>query len=167
MNNTTKTQQAKNGFKTFIITLSVSLVVFSSVYYLIGNFTDKVDIEKFEVNNEQALNTEEDEEENVKGAESSDSPFKKLAQDEQAPSVLQAETETDDTTTDDTENTEDTTTTTDESEESTESAVPETGSTTLIGTILSITFFSAALYVILIGPRKIALSKFEDSMLED
>lgn len=147
----TKQEQAKNGFKTFIITLSVSLVIFSSIYYLLGNFTDKVDIENFEINEKVALN-----ESDVKGTTSKvidESPFGEL--NATAPQVL---AETDESTA---------SATTTETEESTSSAVPETGSTTLIGTILSVGFFSIALAVILTGPRKAALSKFENSMLKD
>lgn len=158
----TKQEQAKNGFKTFIITLSVSLVIFSSVYYLLGNFTDKVDIEDFDVDNKVAVK-----ENKVKGTPSEnldENPFEKL--NNTSPQVLAGIDETEEstgtTTTDTT-----TATTTDETEESTESAVPETGSTTLIGSILSIGFFSLALFVILSGPRKTALSKFENSMLRD
>lgn len=166
----TKQEQAKNGFKTFIITLSVSLVIFSSIYYLLGNFTNKVDIEEFSSHpqTETALETGEDKVQGVT-TESTESPFKKLAQDETAPSVLQAETEADDTETEvaTTTTTTTTTTETEETEESTESVVPETGSATLIGTILSATLFSVALFIILSGPRKTALSKFEDSMLNN
>ena len=33
-------QSAKNGFRTFILTLSVSLIVFSLIYYAISNTSD-------------------------------------------------------------------------------------------------------------------------------
>lgn len=153
----TKKQQAKNSFKTFVVTLSVSIVIFSSLYYLIGNFTKEVDIEKFNVESETAYKK------TVKGSttKKSDSPFANLK--ETSPQVLSGtDTDTNDTTETDT-----TTNIDEEVEESTESEVPETGSYTLIGTILSVGFFSLALITILSGPRKMALSKFENSMLED
>src|SRR3989338_5290005 len=43
MNNS---EVAKNGFKTFLITLTVSLVFFSVVYFFLTGSTKKVDIEQ-------------------------------------------------------------------------------------------------------------------------
>lgn len=39
------TEQAKNGFKTFVITLSISLILFSIVYYVLTDATGKINIE--------------------------------------------------------------------------------------------------------------------------
>ena len=50
--------QSKNGFKTFLITVSLSLVVFSALYYVITDSRDNVDIEE-ETQNSQAQSVPE------------------------------------------------------------------------------------------------------------
>lgn len=143
--------QAKNGFKTFVVTLSVSLVIFSALYYVINDTSSNVDIEEYQTSKDKTV-AFETEVEDVKGT-TTKSAFGVLANTPptEEPQVLGG---TDDTTTTDT-----TTTTEDETSEST---VPETGTETLFGTMLAVGMFSIALYFIVAGPRKFALANFED-----
>ncbi len=158
-----KEAQAKNGFKTFIVTLSVSLVIFSAIYYLITDSTGNIDIE-----NDNPVAFE------VKGA-STESVFKDISTKptHADPAVLQAADTTEDDTT--TGTTEDTTedamlegTTEDTMEDETEEAtVPDTGSETLVGTMMALGFFATAIYMLLAGPRKLALAEFEDKITKN
>jgi hypothetical protein len=151
--------QAKNGFKTFIVTLSVSLVVFSALYYVVNDVSGNVDIEDYQAIEKKAVAFEVEKE--VKGAKT-ESAFGLLANTTplEEPQVLAG---TDDaTTTTDTTTATTTTTTTATTDETVESTVPETGSATLMGTLVSVGLFSVALYFILVGPRKFALASFED-----
>ena len=139
-------QQAKNGFKTFIVTLSVSLLLFGALYYVITDFSDKVDIESSttEAKNTLSYNSPE-----VKGT-ASYSVFGEMTNNtvnEKSGVVLAETTETDTTTT--------------ETEESTSATVPDTGSEQIAGMVLAVGSLSMAAYVLLVGPRKLALSAFE------
>lgn len=161
-----KELQAKNGFKTFIVTLSVSLVIFSAIYYLITDSTGNVDIES---SDPVAFE--------VKGA-STESVFKDISTKptHADPAVLQAADTTEDTTGDAMEEdamVDDTTTGTDATdntameEEVEEATVPDTGSETLVGTMMALGFFAAAVYMILAGPRKLAIAEFENKISKE
>lgn len=147
--------QAKNGFKTFIITLCISLVAFSAIYYLVSDATGNVDIESIDKQNEQSANFEVKEQ--VAGTTSQannetkqETVFSEIAQKPtnakstlaNANTVLGAATET------------------------TQSTVPNTGSETLVGAALAGMFFSVAIYLLFIGPRKLALESFEAGILK-
>lgn len=160
--------QAQNGFKTFVITLGISLIAFSAIYYLVSDVSGNVDIES---KTEKAVVVQTPKQE-VAGAtvQSQPTPNAQLAAQpntvpaptpavaqpsvfneiSQKPvnakpmvtSVLGAATET------------------------TQSTVPNTGSETLIGTLLAGGFFSIALYLLMVGPRKLAIEGFENEMLK-
>lgn len=139
-------QQAKNGFKTFVVTLSVSLLLFGALYYLITGFSQEIDIEGSSTpvayNTAPATNTYYNaSNENVKGTTTT--VFSTIADKpvNARPATVLASATT--------------------AAESTESTVPNTGSNTLLGTIMAVGSFSAALYVLMLGPRKFALSGFE------
>jgi len=135
MNNT---QTAKNGFKTFVITLVISLAVFGLFYYVLSAGTKTPDIEKETssvVTNSKdtlALNTS--------------SPFKDLSQDKmdvKRKVVLS------------------------ESTQSTVS-VPETGGESItIGLIVSSVILFLGFYAVYVGPRRYALNRFEEKVLDD
>lgn len=147
-------QQAKNGFKTFVVTLSISLLLFGALYYLITDFSSEIDIETSAKATETVAYKAD-----VKGT-SDYSVFGEISEipvDAQSGRVL---AEHDETTGDAMEAMEE------DTEESTESTVPDTGSEQVIGAVLAMTFFSAAAYMLLVGPRKLALSKFEKSTVE-
>ena len=144
MNNT---QTAKNGFKTFVITLVVSLTVFGFFYYFLSARTKIPDIEKETsnavTNSKDTLalsvnpNSPEDQ---------TTSPFMDLSQnkmDVKRKVVLS------------------------ESTQST-SSVPETGGESItIGLIVSSVILFLGFYVVYIGPRRYALNNFEKKVLDD
>jgi hypothetical protein len=147
-------EQAKNGFKTFVVTLAISLVVFGGLYYLITGFSDEIDIEDTSASME------------------ADIAYKKTGVQGRTTSVFQEISEkpvnahpaavlagADEVITE--ESTESTTTTT---ATTTSTVVPGTGSETLIGTMLSISFFTLTAYTLFVGPRKFALKKFEEEI---
>jgi len=140
--------QAKNGFKTFVVTLSVSLLLFGALYYLITDFSSDIDIEDTSAGKPTTVAYDPS---TVKGTTTQNSVFKDITETpvKTKPATVLAEAD-------------DTTTTT---EETTESTVPDTGSETLIGTVLAMGFFSAAVYILVVGPRKFALAGFEKDML--
>jgi hypothetical protein len=136
---------AKNGFKTFVVTLSVSLLLFGALYYLITDFSSDVDIE----NTASKSGTfAYDPITTVKGSTTQNSVFGSIVEEpvKTQPAAVLAETDTITAT------------------ETTESTVPDTGSETLIGTMISIGFFSAAVYILVVGPRKFAMAGFEKDM---
>ena len=148
-------QQAKNGFKTFVVTLSVSLVIFCALYYLITGFSNEINIEDSTASSGVGNTTvvykpnEVAESEDVKGATTQASVFNEIAQ---APVGGQAATVLSEH---------------DETVETTESTVPETGSETMLGVIMTVAAFSAVAYFLLIGPRNLALSGFEKEITRE
>lgn len=138
MNNST---QAQKGFKTFLLTLSISLIVFSVVYYIITNSSldqsglpadvagEKSDQVKVEA---EAVVPEED------------SAFQKLASTQmnvESRAVLSGS---------DTQTTESTT------------AVPDTGVVGItFGLITASLLFALAMVVVARDPRKLAIESFE------
>jgi hypothetical protein len=139
-----KSTQAKNGFKTFILTLSVSLVIFSAIYYFITDYSSNVDIESFDssMGDSQGVMDESDKSE---GMGSSVFATINASDVDAAPRQVLGGADTGETT---------------------ESTVPDTGSETLLGTMLGVGFFAAAVYVAFVGPRKLAIQNFESNMLK-
>jgi hypothetical protein len=153
------TEQAKNGFKTFILTFSISVLVFGAFYYLVSASTaSDVDIEK---SNVMGVTSIDDTGSTVSEGTTS-SPFEELVRntpDVQPAAVLSGADEgaplggpLDDGST----------------SQTTQSTVPETG---MVGMTVAFSFSVMLLglfaYIIFINPRKYALSKFEKSMSED
>ncbi|MBI2414301.1 hypothetical protein HYV31_00445 [candidate division WWE3 bacterium] len=147
--------QAQNGFKTFVITLSISLVAFSAIYYLISDVSGNVDIE----NSEKAVVVQTPKQEVAGTTSSQDMAGGKLALDTQ-PSVfseisqkpVNAKTAV--------------VGVLGAASESTQSSVPDTGSETLSGALLAGGFFAIALYLLMVGPRKLAIEGFENEILK-
>lgn len=143
--------QAKNGFKTFMVTLVISLVLFGSLYYLLTGFSEEIDIESDAMSLETSTTTESNEE-----------PAKEVAFDKSAvqgttTSVFQ-EIEKKPVTA------KPAYVLAGSTSEASESSVPSTGSETVFGIALATFSFAAAIFVIAFGPRKIALSEFEKEM---
>lgn len=138
-------QQAQKGFKTFILTLSVSLIVFSVIYYVMNAVP---------TDNESEVAARFEKQETVLGAEDeaeSNSVFADLAEQEMdVPSrTVLAGMDT-------MESTESTT------------AVPDTGSFGVtVGLVSSLVVFIVGLFVIYKDPRKLALLGFEKRMTRD
>ncbi len=136
MNNS---QQAKNGFKTFILALIVSLGVFATFYYITSYPADKVDIETHSDASKEDEKVISYNGELGTGGET----FKKLASEKVSVPVRAVLSGSD------------------ESTQSTTS-VPDTGVAS-ITTALVIALGTLLLggYLIYLNPRKFALSKFE------
>lgn len=166
-------EQAKNGFKTFILTFAGALLVFGAFYYVVSDSSvDDVSIEDESstigytkttgedvkgVSDEAVADVEitEDMGVNVGGPvlvedvveDNAPSPFGELVKKEVdvAPRVVLAG-----------------------AAESTESTVPDTGVAGMtIGLVVSIVLFALFAYIVFINPRRYALSKFERDVLDD
>lgn len=140
-----KNTSAASSFRTFILTLSISLIVFSAIYYVMSS--SGMDTDVFE----NSLSDSSVTEKSVKGT-SSESVFGEIATREpetQARFVLAG---------------------TDEVEETTQSTttVPETGilsvTTGLFGALI---FFIAGIIVVALNPRKLALDTFEKTVTRE
>ena len=137
-------QQAQKGFKTFILTLSISLIVFSVIYYMLNSTPTEVD-ETVTASTEVYKETED-----VLGTEDKTVFGRLVEQKMDVPSkaVLSGM----------------------DSGESTESTspVPDTGSLSVtLGLIVSMAIFVVGLFIIYQDPRKTALLGFEKKILED
>lgn len=159
----TKTQ-AQKGFKTFLLTLVISLAVFSGLYYMInsglGGNSQSEQIAKPTTNepveqmqpqtqqpkqNETLGDTSTRTEESVFGGMVEDKP------DVPPKQVLAGADDASGTT-----------------EETPQATVPVTGfSTPTFGIVVSILALSLALYLLFIGPRNFALSSFEKRVIDD
>lgn len=143
------TEQAKNGFKTFIITLSVSLVVFTAIYYVVSDGS--------------TVNIESD----TLGAETTKdrtSVFGKLTEEQSEPKFLASAETKPETPTPKVLAGSDVST---EASEST-TPVPDTGSTEMtIALISAIVTIGGAGYLAVNNPRKRALVGFERDILKE
>lgn len=147
MNNS---EVAKNGFKTFIITLTVSLVLFSIVYYFVTGSSKDIDIEQQDLQVAKSsavagVTTSTPTE--VTGPIAADtSVFYDLAttkMNEPAKAVLAGATES-------------------------TTSVPSTGSTEITwGFLLSVLALGFGSYLIFLGPRKAAIQHFETKVFKD
>lgn len=137
-----KNTQAKNGFKTFVVTLSVSLVIFSAIYYFVTDYSSDVDIENYDDSIGANVKGDSDSKETVFGTINA-GDANPVDTSKTAPRVLAEE----------------------DTIETTESTVPDTGSGTLVGTILGVGSLAAAGYAILVGPRNLAMAGFENKVL--
>ena len=140
-----KGTSAASSFRTFILTLSISLIVFSAIYYVMSD--SGMDTDVFE----NSLSDSSIMEESVKGT-SSESVFGEIAAkepEEQSRFVLAGADEV-------VETTESTTT------------VPETGILSVTtGLFVAVILFVAALIVVASNPRKLALNTFEKTATKD
>jgi hypothetical protein len=143
--------QAQNGFKTFLVTLVVSLVAFSAIYYLVSDSSGNVDIES---NSEQAIvqtpNQKVADNSNLQ-PETQPSVFEEISKKPVSDSAMIAYSNAN---------------VLGVADETSESTVPNTGSETFAGTLAALAFFAVALYLLVIGPRKLAIEGFESEMLK-
>lgn len=148
MNNS---HQAKNGFKTFLVTLIISLGVFAAVYYLTSYPTYQVDIEESTGGSVGRVESERDEKLAMNKEENS--PFGDLKDtDINVPrrAVLAgADTAEEES-----------------FQETTESTVPDTGMFGMtLSLFISLLILSMGIYYVYLGPRSLALRDFEDRFL--
>lgn len=148
MNNS---ESAKKGFRTFILTLSISLMVFSAVYYVLTSYSPQ----------ESSVQGKDKEVAVVEAAVKEETPVVQGAKDERSvfadivnkkpearPQEVLAGA------------------TSEPAAPETSTSVPTTGYTEMtIGLILSLALFIGAMVYNLMNPRKIALSKFEKDAL--
>ena len=128
--------QATNGFKTFLITLVISLVVFGAAYYLITENSPGTSTENIEASAPDARVTNAQ----IDRSEQRAATFNDLAYANKSEGVVLAGT--------------------DESTQ-TSSPVPATGSNTTYMLLLSTILLAGSIYFFLLNPRKLALSHFE------
>jgi hypothetical protein len=148
MNNS---ESAKKGFRTFILTLSISLMVFSAVYYVLTTYSPPKEQAKSQtaavVTGNEATKEESP---NVQGAKDERTVFGEIASvkpQTRPQEVLAGATSAPQTT------------------QSTTS-VPTTGYVEMtVGLILSLALFIGAMIYNLMDPRKLALSRFEKKIL--
>jgi hypothetical protein len=161
MNNS---ESAKRGFRTFILTLSVSLIVFSAVYYALTTYNSNGNssgersetanelgsgvIKENDVAGEGSLGDEDSP--SVKGTKDKSTVFSEIVGKKpqvQVQQVLAGATSAPQTT-------------------QSSTSVPITGFPEMtVGLMLSLGLFIGAMVYNLINPRKIALSSFEKKML--
>lgn len=186
-------QQAKDGLKTFILTFTISLLVFGAFYYLITDSTpDSLGIEEESstlgytksvdeaeiYDNKKVTNEEVETSKDVKGASTNSSPFGELSKQKVALNTARAVLAGTDTAgvggtgssseTTNTTETQETTTSDPTSTQTPQSSVPETGDASItIGFLVSTILLAFFAYLIFVNPRKYALSKFEKDVLDD
>jgi len=138
--------QAKSGFKTFIVTLGVSLLLFGVLYYVLSGTSVTPDIESDTSlqgrNNSDTLAAAQ-----VSDAQSEKSVFSEISKKKpEVPvrTVLAGATE------------------------ATESTVPLTGTTSItISLVLSLSVLAVGAYVYAKNPHKFALAHFEKEVTEE
>jgi hypothetical protein len=135
-------ESAKKGFRTFILTLSVSLIVFSVIYYVITNTSFRKE--------QETLSLEKPAAEAAQVPAKQDSTFQQLAStkvDVPAKAVLAGSTVAQTT-------------------QSTTS-VPSTGTSSItMGLVLSLFIFFMGIIYNSMNPRKVALTDFEKNILK-
>lgn len=144
MNNT---YQAKNGFKTFLLTLVISLSVFGVVYYVTSYPSYRIDIDSHTGGSPEEVEVLSD-------SSSATSPFAQLTKEEVSTPkrvVLAGSTVSSGTS----------------PQETTQSTVPDTGVISMtISLFISLVILFAGVYYIYLGPHKLALKSFENKILE-
>ena len=144
------TDQAQKGFKTFVLTLIVSLFVFTALYLVVNSDSlagKESQVSQANVSDGQVASAQIIKDDTAVPAKAS--AFEQLSTQQlqvQSKAVLAAST----------------------TPGSTESTVPDTGITgpTAAAFVASISI-SIAAYLILAGPRKLALSYFERHVIDD
>lgn len=159
--------QAQKGFKTFLLTLVISLVVFSAVYYVINSGVDSE--AEYQNTASEVTRTQTREEypaEDVEkankvetatlGESTSKNVFQELT--DSKPDVIPKQVLAGSDVAGDDE----------EDDDVLESTVPDTGVIgPTSGILLSVALMGTAALLIFIGPRKLALSSFEKRTLKD
>lgn len=143
-----RSDQAQKGFKTFLLTMSVSLLVFSIIYYVITNTSTTSFSDDIESDDVSAANEKES------------SPFAKLADQEikdiPERAVLAGTDDLSGTTTQTTQTT------------TGVPVAPNGGVLSItVGFFGSLAAFLLGMFVIYKDPRRLAISSFENKMIKD
>ncbi len=165
--------QAKNGFKTFVVTLVISLGVFAAVYYLTSYPSYEMDIDESTggTRNEVDSPLSSVEGENVLGE--TDSPFANLNEQEISTprrTVLSGEDVISEEEEEMAAMEEDEIESYEEdlalATETTETTVPDTGTLGMTFSLFtSMAILAGGLYYVYLGPRNLALKSFEEQIL--
>lgn len=165
---------AKSGFKTFILTLSVSLIVFSVIYYLITSASkepEAVSYEQTEVENVVADYKAGPDEEKAETPEVAGAKVTSSGEDGSAfAGLLAAGVEKDSVSKKNSAAVLAGATSAPSTTQTTTSGgtVPETGLMGITaGLLISLVFFTTGMYYIYSSPRKAALAGFEKKVLKD
>ena len=147
MNNS---ESAKRGFRTFILTLSISLMVFSAVYYALTTYSPDSNSDKNQTVVASNVVVKEEKSPDVQGVADKRTVFADIVNKKpqvRPQEVLAGATSAPQTT------------------QST-TAVPSTGFTEMtIGLVLSLGLFIGAIIYNILNPRKLALSRFEKKLV--
>jgi hypothetical protein len=158
MNNST---QAQKGFQTFVLTLSVSLILFSVIYYFVTNLGATPGISK-DITEDTTVTQE---------AASSEEPsvFKRIADSGVDSGAVLAGADSPDGTGDGTGPVDTPDYGASAPLETTESTqVPDTGVVGItLGLLTSLALFGFVVWYMRQGPRRLALTKFENRLLQD
>jgi len=173
-------EQAKKGFKTFLLTLVISLVIFSGIYYVINMEDDSSQYGNVDKSEEsiEVLGAESSVESSKEEVMEEESVFADLAgskMEDQGTQVLAGSDSVDTTSTLATTDTTVVTTTTSTATTDTtavatvaESTVPDTGvSGPTTGVVLTLIILGFAAYIMFLGPRNVALHNFEKDVRDD
>lgn len=150
MNNS---QQAKNGLRTFLFVLTVSLGVFGVFYYVTSQQTANIDIETHSTQTSDVLsyNTQQD-----------NNAFKKLATEKVDVPSRAVLAGTDSIIEEETGTTPGATTTAEPETPESTTSVPDTGISTITwGLFISTVILATGGYILYLNPRNLALSHFE------
>ena len=142
---------AGRSFRTFLLTLSVSLILFSTVYYFLTSNASRPETSETSLNEKNVKKVSDDSEVKnqgeVAGLAMEKTVFGEIAGKEtggQVRQVLAGSTETSQTTT----------------------TAPSTGTTSVtIGLFSALIFFVGSLFVVSKNPRKLALNTFEENVM--
>jgi hypothetical protein len=148
--------QAKKGLSTFILTLSISLIVFSTIYYLMTNNSTE-DETLYETDNQVSMVTEE--ESDVQGDSTTKTVFGEIAESDPGSYSRQVLAGADEATGEETT----TVTETTQSDPNLDTGI----ASVTIGLVLSLVLFMSAMIFVYKNPRKLALTSFEKKTTKD
>jgi len=158
--------QAQKGFKTFLVTLVISLGIFVAVYYVTSYPSYKIDIEESTGGRLVGRTDVTETELAVAPVSEEKSPFGQLNDTEIDVPRRVVLAGVDENITPDVPTVPDETLPTELPSDTSESTVPDTGSFAMtISLFSSLCMLGAGLYYIYLGPRKLALKSFEDHFL--
>lgn len=144
--------QAKKGLSTFILTLSISLIVFSTIYYLMTS--NSTEDESF-VEDETQVSMVTEEESDVQGDSTTDKTiFGEIAESDPESYSRQVLAGADETTT---------VTETTQSDPNLDTGI----ASVTIGLVLSLVLFISTMIFVYKNPRKLALTSFEKKTTKD
>jgi len=158
--------QAQKGFKTFLVTLVISLGIFVAVYYVTSYPSYKIDIEESTGGKVSGRTDVAETKLAVSPISEEKSPFRQLNDTEISVPRRAVLAGSDENLISEYPSAPDETPLVEEPADTPESTVPDTGSFGMtVSLFSSLCVLGAGLYYIYLGPRKLALRSFEDRFL--